>query len=142
MAYTTQQLKESIERLYGDIDACITDLIRARLNKDAEGEGKALFKMEGLMVATEQELTCIGDYLEGKFEGVAQSYETGFAQGHEIGEREMADKACKWLTEHTFGGEYDCLTDTTSTTILYHGQRLLSTEFRKAMGLNSENCEK
>lgn len=69
MAYTAHQLKESIERLYGDIDVCITDLIRARLNKDAEGEGKALFKMEGLMVATEQELTCIGDYLEGKFEG-------------------------------------------------------------------------
>ena len=47
------------------------------------------------MVATEQELTCIGDYLEGKFEGVAQSYETGFAQGQEVGEREMADKACE-----------------------------------------------
>ena len=87
MAYTARQLKESIERLYGDIDACITDLIRARLNKDTKGEGKALFKMDGLMVATEQELTCIGDYLEGKFEGVAQSYETGFVQGKEVGER-------------------------------------------------------
>lgn len=31
MAYTAQQLKESIERLFGDIDVCITDLIRAVL---------------------------------------------------------------------------------------------------------------
>jgi len=139
MAYTAQQLKESIERLYGDIDACITDLIRARLNKDAEGEGKALFKMEELMVATEQELTCIGDILE-ETDGKALLY--AINKTEERTRREIVDKACKWLTEHTFGGDYDCLSDTTSTTILYHGQRLLSTEFRKAMGDNSENCEK
>lgn len=133
MAYTAQQLKESIERLYGDIDVCITDLIRARLNKDAEGEGKALFKMEGLMVATEQELTCIGDYLESQFEGVAQSYETGFAQGQEVGEREMADKACEWIANMPI--EY-------SEFIEKGHRQWIANDFRKAMGLNSECCKK
>ena len=34
---------------------------------------------------------------DAEFECKAESYETGFAQGQEVGEREMIDKACEWL---------------------------------------------
>ena len=55
---------ESIEELYQDLDKCVTDIVRARLNKDAIAEGRALFSMEGLIVACMQELSFIHDYLK------------------------------------------------------------------------------
>lgn len=109
--------KEKVRRFFGEESW----LSRVECGVMAESAYKA--------GATEQQ-----EIDNAKFESAAESYERGFAQGQEVGEREMIDKACKWLTEHTFGGEYNCLSDTTSTTILYHGQRLLSTEFCKAMG--------
>lgn len=57
------KLKQSTKELYNDIDSCIGDLIDARTSKDTDGEGKALFRMEGLMVATLQQLSCILDVL-------------------------------------------------------------------------------
>ena len=57
------KLRQSTQELYNDIDSCITDLINARTSSDAGGEGKALFRMEGLMVATLQQLSCIIDVL-------------------------------------------------------------------------------
>jgi hypothetical protein len=57
------KLRQSTQELYNDIDSCITDLINARTSSDAGGEGKALFRMEGLMVATLQQLSCILDVL-------------------------------------------------------------------------------
>jgi hypothetical protein len=57
------KLRQSTQELYNDIDSCITDLINARTSSDAGGEGKALFRMEGLMVATLQQLSCILDAL-------------------------------------------------------------------------------
>lgn len=60
-----EELKRSTQELYNDIDSCITDLINARTpgKKDEDGERKALFRMEGLMVATLQQLSCILDAL-------------------------------------------------------------------------------
>ena len=58
------KLRQSTQELYNDIDSCITDLINARIAHDSEAEGKALFKMEGLMVGTMQQITCILDFLE------------------------------------------------------------------------------
>ena len=55
------KLRETTQELYNDIDSCITNLINARTSSDADGEGKALFRMEGLMVATLQQLSCILD---------------------------------------------------------------------------------
>ena len=46
------KIRQSTRKLYDDIDSCITDLLKARLAKDSEEEGKALFRMEGLMVWT------------------------------------------------------------------------------------------
>ena len=58
-----EKLKQSTRNLYDDIDSCIADLLKARLAKDSEEEGKALFRMEGLMVGTLQQLSCILDAL-------------------------------------------------------------------------------
>lgn len=60
----SEKIKEEIRTLYLEIDLCIWDLLKARANKDTEAEGKALFKMEGLMVTTLQYLSCIEDYLD------------------------------------------------------------------------------
>ena len=59
------KLRQSTQELYNDIDSCITDLINTRTpgKKDEDGERKALFRMEGLMVATLQQLSCILDVL-------------------------------------------------------------------------------
>lgn len=57
------KILKSIEDLYNDIENCIVSLINARVNKDTDAEGKALFKMESLMVDCQQELTCLHDIL-------------------------------------------------------------------------------
>ena len=54
---------EECNNLYFDIDSCISDLIKARLSHNTEDEGKALFKMESLMVGTMQNLSWIVDQL-------------------------------------------------------------------------------
>ena len=51
-------------RLYHEIDNCITDLVKARLNDDSKSEQKALFNMEKLMCDTLQDLSVIIDYIE------------------------------------------------------------------------------
>lgn len=57
------KLRQSTQELYNDIDSCIMDLIKARTSatKDEDNERWALFRMEGLMVATLQQLSCILD---------------------------------------------------------------------------------
>lgn len=62
--YIDAELIKSTRSLYFDIDTCITELIRARTEQNEENEGKALFRMEGLMVATMQQLNCIIDSLQ------------------------------------------------------------------------------
>ena len=62
--YIDAELIKSTRSLYFDIDTCITELIRARTEQNEENEGKALFRMEGLMVATMQQLDCIIDSLQ------------------------------------------------------------------------------
>lgn len=53
----------SIDALIADIDKCIGDIVSARLSHDTEAEGRALFKMEGLMVASMQQLSVLRDIL-------------------------------------------------------------------------------
>ena len=59
-----EKMFKSISSIYGDIDACIGNLVKSRLNKDTELEGKASAEMESLMVASAQEFTCIMDFLK------------------------------------------------------------------------------
>ena len=44
----------------------IDELLKARVGHNQENEGKALFRMEGLMVATLQQLDCIIDSFQQK----------------------------------------------------------------------------
>lgn len=59
------KLRQSTQELYNNIDSCITDLIKARTpeKKGEDSERRALFRMEGLMVTTLQQLSCILDAL-------------------------------------------------------------------------------
>ena len=69
------KLRQSTQELYNDIDSCITDLINARTpeKKDEDGERKALFRMEGLMVATLQQLSCVIDAIPVNDEGPTET---------------------------------------------------------------------
>ena len=59
-----KELKKSTEKLYDDIDTCISNIIKSRIQHNTEEEGRAIFMMESLMVATLQQLTCIFDYFK------------------------------------------------------------------------------
>ena len=56
MTTNREQLINELGKLHDDIDQCIGDIVHSRLNKDSQAEGKAIFRMEGLMVATLQDL--------------------------------------------------------------------------------------
>lgn len=66
MTTNREQLINELAKLHDDIDQCIGDIVDSRLKKDHQAEGKALFRMEGLMVATMQDLGCAIDYLKLK----------------------------------------------------------------------------
>lgn len=66
MTTNREQLINELAKLHDDIDQCIGDIVDSRLKKDHHAEGKAIFRMEGLMVVTLQDLGCTIDYLERK----------------------------------------------------------------------------
>lgn len=53
---------ESTKQLYSDIQSCIDNLIKARLNK--ESEYKCYQQMEHLLVCSLQQFQCLIDKLE------------------------------------------------------------------------------
>lgn len=59
-----QKLLNETRQLYKDIDSTISQLIKARLHHNYEGEGKAIFKMETMMVGTLQHLSYMIDHLK------------------------------------------------------------------------------
>jgi hypothetical protein len=60
------EILKDMAKLYADIDNCVTDLIRGMANKDDTAVANAQHRMESLMVATQQELRVIADYLTNK----------------------------------------------------------------------------
>ena len=60
---TPKELVKDIAELYADIDNCIMDLIHARATKNDTEVANVQHRMESLMVATQQELQVINDYL-------------------------------------------------------------------------------
>lgn len=64
MTTNRKQLINELAKLHDDIDQCIGDIVHSRLNKDSQAEGKAIFRMECLMVVTLQDLECTIDHLE------------------------------------------------------------------------------
>ena len=92
MKYTDAELIKSTKGLYNDIDSCIDELLKARVDHNQENEGKALFRMEGLMVATLQQLDCIIDSLQQKQESVAERF-ARIVRGNLIGiDKEVQQK--------------------------------------------------
>ena len=59
-----EKLLDETKQLYRDIDDTISQLVKARLHHDNEGEGKAIFRMETMMVGTLQHLSCVVDLLK------------------------------------------------------------------------------
>ena len=57
-------IKESTS-LYFEIDDCITELLKARLDKDTDKEHEAICKMESLIVGTMQHLSWLVGELKG-----------------------------------------------------------------------------
>lgn len=57
-------IKESTNLFY-ETDGCITKLLKARLDKDSDKEGEAIFKMESLMIETMQHLSWLVGELKG-----------------------------------------------------------------------------
>lgn len=70
-----EQLINELAKLYDDIDQCIGDIVDSRIKKDHQAEGKAIFRMEGLMVATVQDLGCAIDYLKLKHNEDVEHYD-------------------------------------------------------------------
>lgn len=60
---TKKEAIKSIEELYPELDKCVTDIVKARLDRNSEAEEKALFRMEGLIVACQQELSFLHEFL-------------------------------------------------------------------------------
>ena len=63
---TPKELLDDMEALYADIDKCLMQLIHGRAEKEEPLIANAQHKMESLMVATQQELRMIADYLTNK----------------------------------------------------------------------------
>ena len=60
------EIISDMKKLYADISKCIYDLMEGRVYKNIEAVANAQQKMESLMVATQQELRVIADYLTKK----------------------------------------------------------------------------
>lgn len=64
--YNKEHIVSSSQSLYNDIDNCITELLRARVNKNVSKEQECLCKMESLTISTMQQLSVLIDYIEEK----------------------------------------------------------------------------
>jgi hypothetical protein len=109
--YIDAELIKSTRALYFDIDTCITELIRARTEHNEENEGKALFRMEGLMVVTMQQLDCIIDSLQQEQpcdtctndKGCVTCKDGELWEGKPVEDLEKEIKT--WIPAHIVGGD-------------------------------------
>lgn len=64
--YTKDEILKVCRDDFNDIDKCIENLIKSRLNADKELEQKTLCEMEKLICGIQQDLTVVYDYINGK----------------------------------------------------------------------------
>lgn len=64
--YTKEEILNTCREMFADIDNCITNLVKARLNDDEENERRTLNKMESLICGVQQNLAVIIDYISGE----------------------------------------------------------------------------
>lgn len=69
--YTKEEILDTCKLMFNDIDDCITNLVRARLNNDEKMERRTLNEMESLMCGIQQDLTVVIDYIS------SEEYEKG-----------------------------------------------------------------
>ncbi len=69
--YTKEEILNTCREMFNDIDNCITDLVKARMNDDDKMERKTLNKMESLMCGIQQDLTVVINYIS------SEEYEKG-----------------------------------------------------------------
>ena len=61
--HSTNELKKGIEKLYSDIDKCVSELIYARARRDDTAVANCQHRMESMIVSAQQELKVIHEYL-------------------------------------------------------------------------------
>lgn len=64
--YTKDEILKVCRDDFNDIDKCIANLIKSRLNTDEELEQKTLCEMESLICGIQQDLTVVYDYINSK----------------------------------------------------------------------------
>jgi hypothetical protein len=64
---TKSQVLRSIDSLIKDIDVWNDKRVAASLKKDDEAYREAMFELEGLIIDTMQELTCLRDWIDVDF---------------------------------------------------------------------------
>lgn len=64
--YTKDEILKVCRDDLNDIDKCIGNLIKSRLNADKELEQKTLCEMERLICGIQQDLTVVYDYINDK----------------------------------------------------------------------------
>lgn len=64
--YTKDEILKVCRDDFNDIDKCITNLVKSRLNADKELEQKTLCEMERLICGIQQDLTVVYDYINDK----------------------------------------------------------------------------
>ena len=141
-----ERIRKEINILYSDIDACITELLKARTDKDSESEGKALFKMEGLMVATLQDLSCIEDYLEKQKEPENTSASTMAPSCWEVEQKEQngEDEECTdFIIYHPLKngkGEYECIPYSFYDSLTFFSEDKDLIDFHRTCFYTEEEC--
>lgn len=69
--YTKEDILDICKSMFNDIDECITNLVKARLNNDEKKERRTLNEMESLICGVQQDLAVIIDYIS------SEEYEKG-----------------------------------------------------------------
>lgn len=64
MAITREDAMRGVKEMYNEFDQFLSDIVKARLERDEDAERKAFAMVEGTIVGAVQELTCLMNYFE------------------------------------------------------------------------------
>ena len=64
--YTKDEVLRVCREDFNEIDKCITNLVKSRLNDDEKMEQKTLCEMEKLICGIQQDLTVVIDYIDNE----------------------------------------------------------------------------
>ena len=64
--YTKDEALNICRGMFNDIDKCITNLVKSRLNGDEKLEKNTLFEMEKLICGIQQDLVVVIDYIDNE----------------------------------------------------------------------------